>query len=384
MTRRRGRLAVVLAVAVALAALTVVLAGAWLAGRAANEPTGVVTRVDQLGDQVAIVQVDGAGASTAARSARTSTLRWTLGTLGMALVPVAALAWVLAGRLTPRRVDEEPLEVDGPPDATGEADRLREERERDRRQLQEVVHELRTPLAVAATNLDLASTTPGIDRELGEQLAAARRGVERLARTVDDLAAHGRLAVEDGTADLAHEVRALAAEHGGTGAARGIAIAVEAPERLVVPADRSAVHTATANLLANALRLAPAGSIVRLACGEHEDWAWIAVRDEGPGLSPDDHERAFHRYWRGRYDLDRETGEGEARGLGLTICRQMTEAQGGHVTVRSAVGVGSTFVVWLPKTTEARSERVVADDGVHHLVDPLPDVVVGAGAATGS
>ena len=85
----------------------------------------------------------------------------------MALVPVAALAWVLAGRLTPRRVDEEPLEVDGPPDTTGEADRLREERERDRRQLQEVVHELRTPLAVAATNLDLASTTPGIDRGVG-------------------------------------------------------------------------------------------------------------------------------------------------------------------------------------------------------------------------
>ena len=101
------------------------------------------------------------------------------------------------------------------PEAQHDLHALQEQREHDRRHLQEVVHELRTPLAVAATNLDLATTTPGLDDELGQQLAAARRGLERLARTVDDLAVHGRLAVEgDGCVDLAHEVRALAAEHG--------------------------------------------------------------------------------------------------------------------------------------------------------------------------
>jgi signal transduction histidine kinase len=229
---------------------------------------------------------------------------------------------------------------------------------------------------VAATNLDLATTTPGLDAELGDQLAAARRGLERLARTVDDLAAHGRLAVAgDGRVDLAHEVRALAGEHAAMAFAHRVAIDVEAPEGLVVAADRAAVRTAVGNLLTNALRLAPVGSIVRLATGVHGDWAWIAVRDEGPGLPDTDHERAFHRYWRGRYDLDREGDGHEPRGLGLTIARQLTEAQGGHVTVRSAVGVGSTFVVWLPATADARSQEVVADDGVHHRIDPLPTAV---------
>jgi chemotaxis protein histidine kinase CheA len=62
--------------------------------------------------------------------------------------------------------------------------------------------------------------------------------------------------------------------------------------------------------------------------------------------------------------------------LGLTIARQVTEAQGGHVTVRSAVGVGSTFVVWLPRSSTARTERVVAADRVHHRVDPLTSQAV--------
>ncbi|HEX6785951.1 MAG TPA: HAMP domain-containing sensor histidine kinase, partial [Acidimicrobiales bacterium] len=286
--------------------------------------------------------------------------------------------WLVAGRLSPA-VSVVDVEGDAADTATaldGEAERLRAQRDRDRRHLQEVVHELRTPLAVAATNLDLAVTSPALDADVSGHLAAARRGVERLARTVDDLATHGRLSVgDDGAIDLAVEVRALAGEHGGLAEARGLTLHVEGPERLVVAADRAAVHTAVGNLLANAVRLAPSGSIVRLATGTWDEWAWVAVRDEGPGLPDVDHERAFRRYWRGRYDLDRETGgtgETGAHGLGLTICRQVTEAQGGHVTVRSAVGIGSTFVVWLPRSADARTDAVVAADGIHHRVDPLP------------
>ena len=374
MRRRRAAAAALVAVAGAALVVGVALVGAWLAGRAAPQP-GIVTQVDQLGDRIAIVQVQGAGASAAADAARASTVRWTLVALGVAIVPLLGLGWLVAGRLTSATGGD--LDGGDGADAAaaleGEAEQLRAQRDRDRRHLQEVVHELRTPLAVAATNLDLAVTTPGLDADVGSHLAAARRGVERLARTVDDLATHGRLSVgDDGAIDLAVEVQALAGEHGGLARARGLTLLVEGPERLVVAADRAAVHTAVGNLLANAVRLAPSGSIVRLATGTWDEWAWIAVRDEGPGLPDVDHERAFRRYWRGRYDLDRDTGEGGAHGLGLTICRQVTEAQGGHVTVRSAIGVGSTFVVWLPRSADARTDAVVAADGIHHRVDPLP------------
>jgi signal transduction histidine kinase len=370
--RRRIVLAAGLTIGLAIVGVAAVLVGSWLSARAAPEPPAVVTKVDQVGDRVAVIQISGAGAQRAADASRESALRWTLAALAAGLVPLAGLSWVLSGRWV--RGEDEPDEAQpATVDQLEDLQALQEEREHDRRHLQEVVHELRTPLAVAATNLDLATTAPGLDDDLGRQLAAARRGLERLARTVDDLAAHGRLAVAgDGSVDLAHEVRALAAEHAAMARAHRLTVHVEAPESLVVVADRAAVHTAAGNLLTNALRLAPVGSIVRLATGMHADWAWIAVRDEGPGLPDADHERAFHRYWRGRYDLDREGDASEPRGLGLTIARQLTEAQGGHVTVRSAVGIGSTFVLWLPASPDARSQEVVAADGVHHRIDPLP------------
>jgi signal transduction histidine kinase len=370
--RRRIALAAGLTIGVAIVSVAAVLGGSWLSARAAPEPPAVVTKVDQVGDRVAVIQIDGAGAQLAADASRESALRWTLAALAAGLVPLAALSWVVSGRLV-RDEDESDDGSQATVDQLDDLQALQEERDHDRRHLQEVVHELRTPLAVAATNLDLATTTSGLDDELGRQLAAARRGLERLSRTVDDLAAHGRLAVAgDGSVDLAHEVRALAAEHAAMARAHRLTIHVEAPESAVVVADRAAAHTAAGNLLTNALRLAPVGSIVRLATGVHADWAWIAVRDEGPGLPDADHERAFHRYWRGRYDLDREGDASEPRGLGLTIARQLTEAQGGHVTVRSAVGIGSTFVVWLPASPDARSQEIVAADGIHHLIDPLP------------
>ena len=134
-----------------------------LAGRSGGAAAGIVTQVDQLGDRIAIVQVQGAGASAAADAARASTVRWTLVALGVALVPLLGVGWVLAGRLTPAAGGD--LDDTECADATaaldGEAEQLRAQRDRDRRHLQEVVHELRTPLAVAATNLDLAVTTPG-------------------------------------------------------------------------------------------------------------------------------------------------------------------------------------------------------------------------------
>ena len=236
------------------------------------------------------------------------------------------------------------------------------------------MHELRTPLAVAATNLDLAVTTPGLDADVDGHLAAARRGVERLARTVDDLATHGRLSIgDDGAIDLAVEVRALADEHGGLARARGLTLHVDGPERLVVAADRAAVHTAVGNLLANAVRLAPSGSIV---VAGHRHLGRVGVdRRARRGPRPARHRSRAGRSGATGAGATTSTGTpatGGARGLGLTICRQVTEAQGGHVTVRSAVGVGSTFVVWLPRSTDARTDAVVAPDGIHHRVDPLP------------
>jgi signal transduction histidine kinase len=147
------------------------------------------------------------------------------------------------------------------------------------------------------------------------------------------------------------------------------------PAGTSVPGDPAAVRGAVGNLLANAVRLAPAGSTITVGCGTvgegRTGWAWIGVADEGPGIAPRDHPRAFERHWRGPGERREPVAEGQPRGLGLTIARQLTEAQGGLLTVSSATGVGSRFVVWLPLGPDAEEADVAADDGIHPVADPF-------------
>ena len=70
-------------------------------------------------------------------------------------------------------------------------------------------------------------------------------------------------------------------------------------------ADRAAVRAAVGNLLANAVRLAPTGSTITVGCGQRQGWAFIAVRDEGPGITSAEQPLVFERYWQGRYETDR-------------------------------------------------------------------------------
>ena len=401
--RRRGtlrwRLALgMTALALATAAL-VGLFGFFLGGWLGYKPEPVtVTRVEQVGDRVALVQITSGNSTAAADRARRDGLRWMLTAMAASFVPAAALAWLVAGKvLAPvEQVADVVDRVDGsesdervhlPPRddelgrlATGVdhmLDRLDARRDEQRQLLHEVVHELRTPLAVATTNLELAATDPALEGETSTQVAAARRAIDRMGRTVDDLSAHGRLSLQgaETSTDIAKEAHALASEHAAPASTRGVRIEVVAPPTLPVTADRGAVRGAVGNLLANAVRLAPTGSTITVGCGRRQGWAFIAVRDEGPGITTAEQPLVFERYWQGRYETDRRRGSAAdpdaAHGLGLTIARQLVEAQGGQLTVQSEPGVGSTFVVWLPADPDANPADVLAPDGIHHVVDPL-------------
>ena len=215
--------------------------------------------------------------------------------------------------------------------------------------IQEASHELRNPLAVIRTNLEVTLSDPDASAEdLRHTAEVVERSSERMTRLVDDLLLYARNetpALERQPLDAAALVHEAADEFRASAEARQLRIESDAPAGLMVTGDRNALRQALANLLANATRLAPIGSRFAVRAGREGAWVWLAVDDQGPGIAPGDQDFVFQRFWRGQ-----PIGAGEERrsGLGLTIVRQIAEAHGGEVKLVSAAGVGSTFAIWLP------------------------------------
>jgi heavy metal sensor kinase len=215
--------------------------------------------------------------------------------------------------------------------------------------LADASHELRNPLAIIRTNADLALTDkdPQVD-ELRQAVVVVKRASDRMARLVDDLLALARresptFAIEQ--VDLGRAVTEASEEFLAPAEARGIVLDRAVAPGVVVMGDSDALKRAVANLLENAVRLAPAGSRIRLAVGSERGLAWVAVSDEGPGIASEHQPRVFDRFWRA--DQGRSRADG-GTGLGLSIVRQIAQSHGGDVQLQSKLGVGSTFTIWLP------------------------------------
>lgn len=286
---------------------------------------------------------------------------------GGALAPVeriTAVAREIQATDLKRRID-----LGGPPDELRDLadtfddmlDRIDGAFEEQRTFIHEASHELRNPLAVIRTNVDVAlADTDADEADLRDALAVVQRSSERMTRLVDDLLVHARQGAtvrEMGTVDLGAIATEAAGEFRLPADARGITISVETEPDVRIVGDAVALKQALANLLANAVGLAPEGSELRVATGTADPaWAWIAVADQGPGIAPAEQERVFQRFYRSA-QIRATTRRGS--GLGLTIVRQIAEAHGGEVTLVSELGQGSTFTMWLPRPADRPDETTV-------------------------
>ncbi len=298
---------------------------------------------------------------------------YSLGALGLMFLASMGIGWVVAGRvLSPigaitevaREIQATDLSrrigLRGPPDELrlmadtfdDMLERLDQAFEGQRRFIQEASHELRNPLAVIRTNLDVSLADPDATAEdLRRTEALVSRTAARMSRLVDDLLAYAHRGApehEQGPVDMSTVVGDAAAEFAAPAEARGLRIECAAPSGLWVHGDRVALRQALTNLAANAVRLAPSGSLVRIAGGREGDWVWAAVEDEGPGIPEDQRDKVFQRFWQG----DKRDGRQQGRsGLGLAIVRQIAENHRGEARLVSSPTGGSTFVIWLPATS---------------------------------
>lgn len=296
--------------------------------------------------------------------------RYSFAALGLLFFASLAVGWYVAGivlrpieRITAvaRSINATDLtrriNLAGPEDELGQLagtfddmlDRLDLAFSAQTRFIHEASHELRNPLAVIRTNLEVTLGDPNANvddlRKAGQVVA---RSADRMATLVDDLLDHARAETRMTRVeivDLAGVVQSVAEEFEIPASADGVRLEVAAEADLFVDGDPVALRRALANLLANAIRLAPDESLISIRAGAVDDWAWMGVQDQGPGLSVFDQQRVFRRFWRG--DNTQSLKRDGRSGLGLAIVKQIAETHGGTVRVESTLGEGSTFVIWL-------------------------------------
>jgi signal transduction histidine kinase len=116
------------------------------------------------------------------------------------------------------------------------------------------------------------------------------------------------------------------------------------PRDYTAPLDPGLFEEIAANLVGNALKFTPAGGAVRLTLTSRDGRLTLAVADTGPGIAPDDQKAVFEKF-------RRATGArlSEGMGYGLAIVAKFAKLHGGSVTLKSAPGKGSTFIVFFPE-----------------------------------
>lgn len=121
---------------------------------------------------------------------------------------------------------------------------------------------------------------------------------------------------------------------------------VEIPDDLSAAIDRGAVASILGNLIENAWKYTRGPKWIAIRARRSDDRLELEVEDRGIGFDPGQQRKAFRQFWRAETGLDRQV---DGLGLGLTIVARLAEAHGGHVTLESEAGRGSTFHVVLPE-----------------------------------
>ena len=208
-------------------------------------------------------------------------------------------------------------------------------------------HELRTPLTTVRGNIELLSHEPPMDaKERADVLADTKDEVERLIRLVHQLLVLARadagqalrrepLPIKPLLDDICRQSRLLAPRR---------TLFCDPPPDVQVLGDRDALKQVLLILLDNALAHTSPGATIELTAVTADGQVVIRVRDTGAGIAPDMLPHIFERFYRGQVSRS-----GTSTGLGLSIAKELVEAQEGTITVESQAGQGSVFTVTLPR-----------------------------------
>ena len=226
--------------------------------------------------------------------------------------------------------------------------------------LTSISHDLRTPLASILGAVTSLTSRHGALEETGRvaMLRTIREEAERLNRFIGNLLdmtrlESGPLAPTGGLADLSDVVGAVLRRAARILSVYQVKVELQ-PNLPMLNIDMVLFEQVLFNLLDNAAKYSPAGSVIQVRARRHGDRIWVELLDEGDGIPPDDLERIFDKFYRVRRTDRQRAGTG----LGLAICRGFVEAMGGKITAANRVDrVGAIFTIDMPVPAQLRVEE---------------------------
>lgn len=233
------------------------------------------------------------------------------------------------------------------------AESLENARETRKAMTADIAHELRTPLAIQRAILE--AIQDGVYPMDAEQIQHVYEQNQSLTRLVDDLrtlalADAGELKLEKVETEIYGLLERAIARFQSQAAQKNIKLNLEPghePRPILAEIDPFRIEQVVNNLISNALRYSPSGSIVTGAVESQDGHVTISIRDQGEGIPQEEMDHIFERFYRA--DRSRSRDEG-GTGLGLAIARQLARAHHGDLDVKDAPEGGAEFILSLPKS----------------------------------
>jgi two-component system sensor histidine kinase BaeS len=229
---------------------------------------------------------------------------------------------------------------------------LEHQQELRRRAMNDIAHELRTPLSVL--QIEMESLEDGITEPTPEVLSGLQVELGRLNHLVEDLRVlaltdAGELHLEWSSLDLGGLIFSMLDRVRSSAREKGVTLSAKVPETPVfIEGDARRLSQVLLNLLSNAIQHTPVGGSITMTLAQPatetgQPVAQITVQDTGEGIPAEHLPHIFERFYRPAV-----ARSPRGTGLGLSIAKSLVEAHGGRISVVSAEGMGSTFTFTLP------------------------------------
>ena len=214
----------------------------------------------------------------------------------------------------------------------------------------DAAHELQTPLTILKGEIEVALRSPRSPEEYRGVLQSNLEEIDRISSLVAGLLLLARadrgvlrldlqpVKLEELLEEVGEQMRRLAEN-------QAVSLDYGLMEPASIQGDREHFKRLLVNLIDNAIKYTPAGGKVTLSLRCDGKWARVGISDTGMGLSADEQEQIFNRFYRA---AEARSQRGGGAGLGLSIAQSIAVAHGGRIEVESTPGQGSTFTVSLP------------------------------------